>query len=111
MFTIPPRYKIHNGCDKFLLKKAVHDLLPKEIIQRKKAGFGVPYHEWMKGECKEWIISDINDSKIISEYFSSKEIEKIISYAYKKNERSSYLPLWNLFALTSWYNVYFNNAQ
>src|SRR5205814_4710864 len=38
--------KIKNGVSKYLLKKAVRGVIPDELIDRPKQGFGVPVQEW-----------------------------------------------------------------
>jgi asparagine synthase (glutamine-hydrolysing) len=43
---IPERVKTRNGVLKSILKKSVRNLIPKELIDRGKQGFGVPIHEW-----------------------------------------------------------------
>lgn len=49
LFTLPPHFKIHQGWTKWLLRKAVDDKLPKEIVWRKdKVGYEPPQKEWMK---------------------------------------------------------------
>jgi len=44
--SIPASVKIKNGTLKYILKKAVRGLIPDELIDRKKQGFGVPIYEW-----------------------------------------------------------------
>jgi len=44
---IPDALKIRNGEQKYVLKRAVEDLLPKEIIYRKKMGFPTPLRQWL----------------------------------------------------------------
>ena len=39
--------KIRGGEGKYILKKAVEDLLPHEIIYRKKMGFPTPLRQWL----------------------------------------------------------------
>jgi asparagine synthase (glutamine-hydrolysing) len=46
--TIDPEYKIRNGEAKYALKKAVEDLLPHDIIYRKKMGFPTPIKQWLR---------------------------------------------------------------
>jgi asparagine synthase (glutamine-hydrolysing) len=46
---IPEQVKTRNGALKHILKKAVRGLIPDEIIDRPKQGFGVPVQEWMMG--------------------------------------------------------------
>jgi asparagine synthase (glutamine-hydrolysing) len=47
--SIPTALKTKGREPKYLLKRAVRDLLPPEIITRRKQGFGVPVREWMFG--------------------------------------------------------------
>ncbi|MDB5206630.1 MAG: asnB [Flavisolibacter sp.] len=51
LFTLPPYFKIRQGWTKWLLRKAVDDKLPKEIVWRKdKVGYEPPQKEWMKSK-------------------------------------------------------------
>lgn len=43
---LPSDYKFRHGQTKYILKKALEPLLPKEIIYRRKKGFGVPIGKW-----------------------------------------------------------------
>jgi asparagine synthase (glutamine-hydrolysing) len=44
--SIPQAAKVRNGTLKHILKTAVRGLIPDELIDRKKQGFGVPVYEW-----------------------------------------------------------------
>ncbi len=46
--TIPSSLKYRNGITKYILKKAMSDLLPREIVRRPKKGFGVPIGKWLR---------------------------------------------------------------
>lgn len=48
--TMPSRFKIDGRELKHILKVALKDLLPQEILHRKKRGFGAPMGAWIKGE-------------------------------------------------------------
>ncbi len=45
---LPAHFKYRNGERKYLLKKALEPLLPREIIERRKKGFGIPLAAWMR---------------------------------------------------------------
>ncbi|HYO20858.1 MAG TPA: asparagine synthase (glutamine-hydrolyzing) [Flavisolibacter sp.] len=48
LFSLPPHFKIQQGWTKWLLRKAVEDKLPKEIVWRKdKIGYEPPQQRWM----------------------------------------------------------------
>jgi len=44
--SIPTHWKTKQGISKYMLKKAVRGVIPDDIIDRKKQGFGVPVYEW-----------------------------------------------------------------
>ncbi|HEX6469622.1 MAG TPA: asparagine synthase (glutamine-hydrolyzing) [Streptosporangiaceae bacterium] len=50
---LPADLKIRSGTTKYLLKKAVADWLPAELIGRPKMGFGVPLAAWLRTELRE----------------------------------------------------------
>lgn len=45
---LPNHFKYRNGDRKFLLKKALEPWLPREILERRKKGFGIPLASWMR---------------------------------------------------------------
>jgi asparagine synthase (glutamine-hydrolysing) len=53
--ALPDRMKIRKGRTKYILKKAFSDLLPPQILERGKMGFGIPLGTWFKGELREFI--------------------------------------------------------
>jgi len=45
---LPARFKYRNGERKYLLKKAMAPLLPREVLHRRKKGFGIPVAKWLR---------------------------------------------------------------
>lgn len=45
---------LRGGCEKYLLKRAVEDLLPSEVVWREKRGMGVPLTPWLAGRLRRW---------------------------------------------------------
>jgi asparagine synthase (glutamine-hydrolysing) len=50
--SLPAHYKLRGGKSKYILKRAVGELLPPFVTRRSKKGFGVPVAEWLKGKLK-----------------------------------------------------------
>jgi asparagine synthase (glutamine-hydrolysing) len=48
--AMPGRLKLRGWTTKAVLRAAVRDLVPKEILERKKMGFPVPLGRWLRGE-------------------------------------------------------------
>ena len=49
-FSMPGHLKIRNGERKWILKRAMRDLLPDAILNRKKEGFSIPMKNWLRRE-------------------------------------------------------------
>ena len=50
--SLPPDYKLRGAKTKYILKRAIEDLLPPFVTRRGKKGFGVPVAEWLKGKLR-----------------------------------------------------------
>jgi asparagine synthase (glutamine-hydrolysing) len=59
--SLPDALKRSGGRGKVVLKRAVEDLLPAEILKRPKHGFGVPLGEWFRGELRPMVEDTLLD--------------------------------------------------
>ncbi len=108
--NIPSYLKIKNNENKYILKKAFSDLLPKEILERKKQGFDVPIKHWIKNELKDLINTDlINDIKQRGN-FKISYIKKIID-EHNSDRRDNSRRIWSLLMLELWNKIYIDNID
>jgi asparagine synthase (glutamine-hydrolysing) len=56
--TMPPELKVHGTTSKYILKKALEDLLPADTLQAPKMGFGLPMAYWMREQPLRTVIDD-----------------------------------------------------
>jgi asparagine synthase (glutamine-hydrolysing) len=59
--SIPEAIKTKNGTLKYILKKAVRGVIPDDIIERRKQGFGVPVHDWLSDKLGERMRAELTD--------------------------------------------------
>ncbi len=59
--SIPAAVKTTDGVLKYILKKAVRGIIPDELIDRKKQGFGVPMYEWYYTKFGEYVAKEMKD--------------------------------------------------
>ena len=51
---LPMPMKIRGGQGKWLLRQILYSHVPRELIERPKAGFGIPVGEWLRGPLRGW---------------------------------------------------------
>lgn len=77
--SLPQHYKVSGWQLKRILKKALIHNVPKEILERKKTGFPVPYDTWMRREMKDFVFDTILANNSISQtYFCKKTVTKLL---------------------------------
>jgi asparagine synthase (glutamine-hydrolysing) len=100
---LPNRFKINSGVKKYLLKEICHQYLPKEIMERKKMGFGIPLVEWFEAEIKAYTDLYLNPGFIAAQgLFRSGSIQSLLD-GYRNNKSENVYKLWNLIMFQLWY--------
>jgi asparagine synthase (glutamine-hydrolysing) len=61
---LPSPFKQRGREGKWILKKAMEPLLPKELIYRPKTGFGAPIRRWLRHEWREWVEDTLSPASL-----------------------------------------------
>lgn len=56
--SVPSNFKIRGSKQKLLLKELMRDKLPASVLHRKKIGFDIPAHDWLRG-CLRPLMTDV----------------------------------------------------
>ncbi|TDJ52219.1 MAG: asparagine synthase (glutamine-hydrolyzing) [Nitrospina sp.] len=99
--SIPEEVKTRNGDLKYILKKSVRGLIPDELIDRKKQGFGVPIHEWFLDRLGERTQKELKTFCDETDFIHYPEIQRLI-------ERRQSPMVWYLLNLALWWKTYIN---
>lgn len=103
MATIPGQTKFRNNTKKYILKEIVHRHIPKEIMDRKKMGFGVPVALWFKKELREYFDHYFSDENLDRHrLFNKKYIQQKKDLFYKGND-TVIAELWYFLMFQLWY--------
>ena len=89
-FSIPYSSKIKNGFSKAIVRDALADIMPTDIVYRKdKIGFNAPINNWMNTELKVWIMDLIHSADFKnSTLIDTKSVYKSITETVSKKEIS-----------------------
>jgi asparagine synthase (glutamine-hydrolysing) len=100
--TLPASLKIRGSRQKFLLKELMKHKLPQDILQRKKVGFDIPAHEWLRGPLLPLLSETLRGG--LAEYpglFRADVVESCLQRHVERRVNVGY-HLWGLMILFLW---------
>jgi len=99
--SLPRKYKIKGLETKHILKDVARALVPPELIDRPKMGFGIPRAEWIRTGMKEIVIETLTDTTATQRgWFNCAEVEKLIDTHMAGDDRDNLL--WPMLMLELW---------
>jgi asparagine synthase (glutamine-hydrolysing) len=98
---IPPSLKIKMGSKKYILKRAFRNILPPEILHRKKQGFGVPLIHYFRNELKDFAYNEIFGFDLLNYY--DKNTMKIYWDRHQRGKGDYYRIFWSIMMFNLWF--------
>jgi asparagine synthase (glutamine-hydrolysing) len=99
--SLPDKYKIKGFETKHILKDVARSLVPAELIDRPKMGFGIPRAEWLRTGMKEMVIDTLTDNTASQRgWFNPIEVKKTIDTHMSGEDRDN--QLWPMLMLELW---------
>ncbi len=106
----PSNLKLRNGESKYLLKSALRKILPHEILDRRKMGFGVPLGRWLRGSLREMLVDTVlSDRALARGYFRPAAVHEMVKTLVTGSDRFQF-QLWDLLVLERWHQMYIDQA-
>ncbi len=102
-WSLPLEFKMHNGLTKYPLRKIISNYVPNEIMNRPKAGFGVPIHNWLRNELKDWAEDLLSEESLNKTGQFKNSVIRDIWAAHKSGKKNEQYALWNVLMYQQWY--------
>jgi asparagine synthase (glutamine-hydrolysing) len=99
--SLPHKYKIKGFETKHILKDVARSLVPADLIDRPKMGFGIPRAEWLRTGMKEMVVDTLTDSTATQRgWFKPSEVKKVIDFHMAGEDKDNLL--WPILMLELW---------
>jgi len=105
-FGLPGSWKLHGLTTKWIFKKTMERLLPRENIYRRKEGFSIPIKHWLRVELKDMLLDHLAENRIKGEgFFNYEPIRRMLDGHLHGRENYSH-QLWALLVFEIWKESY-----
>jgi asparagine synthase (glutamine-hydrolysing) len=101
--SLPESLKMRRLEPKYLLKKVAARLVPKEVIYRRKMGFGVPIGKWFRSEMKEFVCEALLSERALGRGIVRPGELKRFVREHTDGERDHAFQLWTLLMMELWF--------
>ena len=100
---LPQEYKLRESQTKWLLRKVLYRNIPKELIERPKAGFAIPIGLWLRTSLKDWADDLLNEKSLAQQGFFHpiKIRERWLQHLSGSHNWEHFL--WNVLMFQSWF--------
>jgi asparagine synthase (glutamine-hydrolysing) len=109
--TIPSSLKLKGLETKYIMKKAVADLVPDEILNRPKQGFGVPIQEWINRQLRARIREELANLTSGNRDYIDQTYVQVLLDEHDRGRRDHSMSLWALFMFQLWHREYVDNPK
>jgi asparagine synthase (glutamine-hydrolysing) len=101
-WRLPEKLLVRNGRSKWILRQVLDRYVPRHLVERPKAGFGMPLAKWLRGELGEWAQHLLDEGAIRAQGFLDPVPVQAMweQHLSGKHDRSAYL--WNVLMFQAW---------
>ena len=108
--SLPPSFKLNGFNLKYILKSVLSQKIPKEIRNRKKTGFPVPYESWLRNDLKSVVWDVLMDRRTLERgYFSKDGVEGLLRA--NSNGSNYSKEIFSLLSLELWQRTFLEHEQ
>src|SRR5277367_5256397 len=100
--TLPSSLKIQGSRQKVILKELMQNKLPPAVLTRKKVGFDIPAHQWLRGPLRDLLMDTVNAGLVQNPgLFQPKVVQSLLQAHMDRRANLGY-HLWGLMILFLW---------
>jgi asparagine synthase (glutamine-hydrolysing) len=108
---VPESLKIRGGTAKYILKRAVEDLLPRDITYRKKMGFPTPLRQWLREPAAARLLAALRDGDgLLAPYIRQSELDELLARQVNGVEDVTDR-IWRLLNLQLWGDIFITGRR
>ena len=103
-FRLAPELKLRGGETKWILRRMLHDRVPRELIERPKQGFEIPVADWLRGPLLGWADGLIGDTDWTGELGIPAGPVREAWRAHREGRADHADALWSILMLAEWWH-------
>jgi asparagine synthase (glutamine-hydrolysing) len=112
-WNVPPELKLKGKfypTTKYILRQAMRDILPREVLRQPKAGFAAPVDYWLAHDLKEMVDDLLSESQIQKRRILRPLVVRRYVDEHRAGKRDWSMQLWQFLTLELWMDTFLEGA-
>jgi asparagine synthase (glutamine-hydrolysing) len=101
-WRLPLSMKIRGAQGKWLLRQVLHRHVPAALVERPKAGFGLPVGDWLRGPLRDWAEALLDEGRLAREGFFHPRPIRALWTEHLNGRRNAAYHLWDILMFQAW---------
>lgn len=106
---VPPAMKLRNRTTKYILRKAMQDVLPAEVLRQRKAGFGAPVDYWLANDLRETVDDLLGESQVRRRGLFEPGAVRLLVDQHRAGRQNWSMQVWQLLTLELWMRTFISH--
>jgi asparagine synthase (glutamine-hydrolysing) len=109
--NLPMELKVEGGVAKSLFKEAVRGVLPDDVIDRPKMGFGAPMAEWLRGPFGEAMRAELVSSRFFERFPARRHAVVDMLDRHRHGRAEFALYVWTIYNAVAWFDYWVDKSR
>jgi len=101
-WRLPPDMKMRGSTGKWLLRRLLHRYVPAALVERPKAGFGVPVGDWLRGPLRPWAEDLLGPARLRHDGLLAPDPVRRLWAEHLSGRYDRQFELWDVLMLQAW---------
>ncbi|HUY22808.1 MAG TPA: asparagine synthase (glutamine-hydrolyzing) [Acidimicrobiales bacterium] len=101
-WRLPTDMKVRGGTGKWLLRRLLHRYVPPALVERPKAGFGIPVGDWLRGPLRPWAEELLDPRRMGDEGLLAPAVVQELWGEHLSGRRDRQFELWDVLMFQAW---------
>lgn len=102
VWRMPMRMRMRGNTGKWVLRKILSQYVPDRLVERPKAGFGIPLENWLRGGLRDWVEHLLDPQRLREEGFFDENLVRRVWATHLEGKVNLQHRLWNVLAFQAW---------
>jgi asparagine synthase (glutamine-hydrolysing) len=104
--NVPPNLKLRQGTTKHILREAMRPLLPEEVLEQKKAGFGAPTDHWLANDLEEMVDDLLSETNLKDRGLFNPAAVRVLVDEQRSGRQDWSAQVWQFLTLELWMQAF-----